>query len=94
VVTLRARVLATFRSSMEVGVRVTAENPLTGETHLTTTALLTFVALNPDGSRAEVRPLKLEREAERAAFHAAHSRRRERLERKGALAEWQRLLEP
>jgi acyl-CoA hydrolase len=94
VVTLRARVLATFRSSMEVGVRVTAENPLTGQTHLTTTALLTFVALNPDGSRATVPPLKLETDAERAAFQAAHSRRRERLERKAAPAEWQQLLEP
>ena len=30
IVTLRARVLAAFRSSMEVGVTVTAENPLSG----------------------------------------------------------------
>lgn len=94
VVTLRARVLATFRSSMEVGVRVTAEDPLTGEQHLTTTALLTFVALNSDGTRAEVPPLKLETEAERAALKAAHARRHGRLERKGRLPEWQRLLEP
>jgi acyl-CoA hydrolase len=94
VVTLRARVLAAFRSSMEVGVRVTAENPLTGEHHLTTTALLTFVALDSDGSRAEVPPLKLATEAERAAFDAAHLRRRARLERKGVAPEWQRLLEP
>src|SRR6516165_3771105 len=56
VVTLRARVLAAFRSSMEVGVRVTAENPLVGQHHLTTTALLTFVALNSDGTRAAVPP--------------------------------------
>jgi len=93
VVTLRARVLAAFRSSMEVGVRVSAENPLTGEHHLTTTALLTFVALNSDGSRGAVPPLKIETEAERAAFDAAHLRRRARLERKGAAPEWQRLLE-
>lgn len=94
VVTLRARVLAAFRSSMEVGVRVTAENPLTGEHHLTTTALITFVALNPDGSRAEVPPLLLETDAERAAFEAAHVRRKERLARKDTVLEWQRLLEP
>ena len=94
VVTLRARVLAAFRSSMEVGVRVTAENPLTGEHHLTTTALLTFVAINPDGSTAEVPRLMLETEAERAAFEAAHMRRRARLERKESVASWQRLLEP
>ena len=94
VVTLRARVLAAFRSSMEVGVRVSAENPLTGEQHLTTTALITFVALNPDGSRAEVPPLRLETDEERAAFQAAHARRRERLERKQNVSAWQRLLEP
>ncbi|HET9155321.1 MAG TPA: acyl-CoA thioesterase [Myxococcaceae bacterium] len=94
VVTLRARVLAAFRSSMEVGVRVTAENPLTGEQHLTTTALLTFVALNPDGSRAQVPPLTLHTEAERSAFEAAHTRRRGRLERKASVVAWQRLLEP
>jgi len=94
VVTLRARVLAAFHSSMEVGVRVTAENPLTGEQHLTTTALLTFVALNKDGSRAQVPPLKLETEAERAAFEAAHARRHGRLERKASVVAWQRLLEP
>jgi acyl-CoA hydrolase len=94
VVTLRARVLAAFKSSMEVGVRVIAENPLTGEQHLTTTALITFVALEPDGSRAPVPPLLLESDAERAAFEAAHARRRERLERKGSVTAWKRLLEP
>jgi acyl-CoA hydrolase len=94
VVTLRARVLAAFRSSMEVGVRVIAENPLTGEQHLTTTALITFVALEPDGKRAPVPPLLLESDEERAAFEAAHARRRERLARKGSVLAWQRLLEP
>jgi acyl-CoA hydrolase len=93
VVTLRARVLAAFRSSMEVGIRVSAENPLTGEHHLTTTALVTFVALEPDGSRAQVPPLRLDTANERAAFEAAHARRRERLERKGSVLEWQRLLD-
>lgn len=94
VVTLRARVLAAFRSSMEIGVGVTAENPLTGEQHLTTTALITFVALNPDGSRAEVPPLRLDTADERAAFQSAHLRRKERLGRRDSVREWQRLLEP
>ncbi len=93
VVTLRARVLAAFRSSMEVGIRVSAENPLTGEHHLTTTALVTFVALEADGSRAQVPPLRLDTDDERAALEAAHARRRERLERKGSVLEWQRLLD-
>jgi len=94
VVTLRARVLAVFRSSMEVGVRVTAENPLIGQEQLTTTALLTFVALDPDGSRAEVPPLLLETPEERAACEAAHARRQHRLSRKANVADWQRLLAP
>ncbi|MGZ3446218.1 MAG: acyl-CoA thioesterase [Myxococcaceae bacterium] len=93
VVTLRARVLAAFRSSMEVGIGVSAENPLTGEHHLTTTALVTFVAIEPDGSRAQVPPLRLDTDDERAAFEAAHARRRERLERKGSVLGWRRLLD-
>jgi acyl-CoA hydrolase len=36
---------AVWRSSMEVGVRVEAENPYTGETRHTSTAYLTMVAL-------------------------------------------------
>src|SRR6476646_2922929 len=39
IVTLRARVLATFHTSMEVGVTVHAENPIIGEQSLTTSAL-------------------------------------------------------
>ena len=93
VVTLRSRVLATFKSSMEVGVMVTAENPLTGEHHLTTSALTTFVALNTNGGRALVPPLLLETPAEKAASEAAHTRRKARLERKGKVAEWTQLLD-
>jgi len=93
VVTLRARVLAAFHSSMEVGVRVTSENPLTGERFLATSALITFVALHSDGSRAEVPPLRLHTADERAAFEAAHARRQARLARKADVVQWQRLLE-
>src|SRR6516225_584444 len=60
IVTLRARVLAAFHTSMEVGVMVTGENPLTGEYHLTTSALLTFVALDRNGNKVRVPPLMME----------------------------------
>lgn len=93
VVTLKGLVLAAFRSSMEVGVMVTAENPLIGEQHLTTSALLTFVALNANGGRAEVPPLLLQTPEEKAASEAAHSRRKARLERKGRVAEWTQLFD-
>ena len=92
VVTLRARVLAAFHTSMEVGVTVHAENLLTGAQHLTTSALLTFVALNPDGTKAQVPPLLLQTEAERAAFAQAHVRRKARLERKQSGGSWQAVL--
>jgi hypothetical protein len=51
------------------------------------------VALLPDGTRAEVPPLRLETAEERAASEAAHARRVQRLSRKGNVAEWRRLLE-
>jgi acyl-CoA hydrolase len=92
IVTLRARVLAAFHTSMEVGVTVTAEDPFTGARHLTTSALLTFVALAADGSKILVPPLLLETDDERQAFEQAHVRRNERLARKNRGGGWQRLL--
>ncbi len=91
IVTLRARVLAAFNTSMEVGVIVTSENPFTGETSITTSALLTFVAKSLDGRKIRVPPLRLESEAERLAFQEAHARRDERLARKSQTEGWRRL---
>jgi acyl-CoA hydrolase len=94
IVTLHARVLAAFRTSMEVGVTVTAENPLTGAKQLTTSALLTFVALAKDGTKVPVPPLLLETDAERLAFKEAHARRDDRLARKDQGNEWLNVLGP
>jgi acyl-CoA hydrolase len=91
IVTLRARVIAAFNTSMEVGVTVSAENPFSGETSLTTSALLTFVAFGGDGRKTRVPPLKLESEAERLAFREAQARREERLARKDQIASWRQL---
>lgn len=92
-VTLRARVLAAFRTSLEVGVKVTAENPYSGVHTLTTSALMTFVALSSDGARAEVPPLLLETDAERRTFAEAKARRAERLGRRDKRNDWQRVFE-
>lgn len=90
---LKARVLAAFKTSMEVGVTVHSENPLTGERALTTSALLTFVALDADGKRVEVPPLKLETADEKAANAEALVRRKERLARRGEeTASWHALV--
>src|SRR4051812_14236701 len=73
IVVLRARVIAAFNTSMEVGVTVTAENPLTGEQSLTTSALLTFVALDAQGDKVPVPRLELETEDERKAAAEAEA---------------------
>jgi acyl-CoA hydrolase len=93
-VTLHARVIATFRTSMEVGVTVTAENPMTGDKHLTTSALLTFVALTAEGKKVPVPPLKLETEQEHEAFREAEQRRQDRLARKQTSLAWLRVIKP
>jgi acyl-CoA hydrolase len=92
--TLHGRVLAAFKTSMEVGVTVHAENPLTGEKRLTTSALLTFVALDKDGKRVPVPPLLLTTEEERAAFEGAEERRAQRIARQKESHEWLRVMGP
>jgi acyl-CoA hydrolase len=89
---LRARVLAAFRTSMEVGVTVHAENPLTGERSLTTSALMTFVALNQERGRVQVPPLQLETEDERVAAREAEERRTQRMARKKEAQAWLRVM--
>jgi acyl-CoA hydrolase len=92
IVTLRARLLAAFHTSMEVGVTVMAENPFTGDQHLTTSALLTFVALDRNGNKVRVPPLLMESPADRRTFVEAHHRRDARLARKSKGYTWQRML--
>ena len=58
VMTFKASVNAAWRTSMEVGVRVEAENPRTRERRHTTTAYLTLVALDADGQPTDVAPLR------------------------------------
>jgi acyl-CoA hydrolase len=55
--TVKATVNAAWRSSMEVGVRVESEDVRTGEVLHTSTAYLTMVALDDDGSPTEVPPI-------------------------------------
>lgn len=78
-VTCRAAVNAAWRSSMEVGVRVEAENPRTGECAHTSTAYLTMVALDEDGKPSEVPALEVTSEAEKRRQREAELRRRNRL---------------
>lgn len=76
---LRARVNAVWRTSMEVGVRVEAETPRTGEVRHTNTAYLTMVALDDDGNPTGVPGLELDGPDEERRERDAQTRRRNRL---------------
>jgi acyl-CoA hydrolase len=80
IVELRAQVNAAFRTSMEAGVRIESEDPLTGERRHACTAFLTFVAQDDDGKPVEVPPLDLETAEDRQRHADAHERRAIRLE--------------
>jgi len=78
-VTLNAMVNAAWRTSMEVGVRVEAENPHTGVIRHTNTAYLTMVALDESGRPSPVPPLVAESPVEERRMREAELRRRNRL---------------
>ncbi len=80
VVNLKASVNFTSRTSMEIGVRVDAENPKTGEMFHTASAYLTFVALGADGKPTAVPQLIIDDIHEERRFKAALKRREERLQ--------------
>ena len=68
-----------FTTSMEVGVKVYAENVMTGERRHTSSAYLTFVALDMDQKAHPVRPLILETPEDQRRWEDAGERRRVRL---------------
>ena len=78
-VTCRAKVNAAWRTSMEVGVRVEAENPRSGEVRHTSTAYMTMVALDDDGRPTPVPALATEGEDEVRRQREAELRRSNRL---------------
>ena len=86
-VTIKAVINMTGRTSMEIGARVETEDLMTGvKTHLAS-AYLTFVALDDNHRPAEIPPLELITEKD-------HRRNREALERrKSRLAEKKKELE-
>jgi acyl-CoA hydrolase len=82
---LRARVTATFQTSLEVEVEVFSEETLTGARKLTSRAYLTFVAIDRAGGRVPVPPLLLETEEDRNKARDAEARRAARLDAKRRL---------
>jgi acyl-CoA hydrolase len=79
-VVMKASVNFVGRTSMEVGVRVEAEELLTGRRRHTNSCYLTFVAVDQKGRPVEVPDLLPETPDERRRFEAAKQRRQRRLE--------------
>lgn len=77
IVTLKACVNASWKTSMEVGVKVEAENPLTRQQIQACKAYLTFVALDEQGQRRQVPslPSYLGRDQMRRAKEAEQRRK-------------------
>jgi acyl-CoA hydrolase len=84
--TLRASVNAVWRTSLEVGVRVEAEDMLSGRVRHTNSAYLTMVALDAEGRPTTVPPLSTEDDEDRRREREAQ------LRRSGALAEREAIL--
>ena len=77
--TMKASVNFVGRTSMEVGVRVEAENAITGEKRHTASAYLTYVALGQNRRPIPLPPLLLETEEDRHRNAEASARRQTRL---------------
>jgi acyl-CoA hydrolase len=78
-IVLEAQVNCAFHTSVEVGVDVFSENYVKGERNHTTTALLTFVALDENGNPSPVPPLILKTSEEKRRYREAGERRKTRL---------------
>ena len=83
-VVMKASVNFVGRTSMEVGVRVEAEQLLTGRRRHTNSCYLTYVAVDANGRPTEVPSLVPETPDEQRRYAAAQDRRRRRLEEREA----------
>jgi acyl-CoA hydrolase len=76
---LQSSVNRVFRTSMEVGVRVQVEDLLTGHRKHTSSAYLTFVAIDAHGRRIPIPPVIPETDDEKRRYAEADERRSYRL---------------
>jgi acyl-CoA hydrolase len=78
-VVLRAAVNRAFRTSMEVGVKVSAENLQSGDVRHVASAYLTFVAVDKERKPQQVPPAVPETDDEKRRYEQAGERRAYRL---------------
>jgi acyl-CoA hydrolase len=90
IITLRASVNYVWKTSCEVGVRVTAENPRSGENFHTASAYATMVALDGNGRPTRMLPIHPQTLDEKRRYDEAKARRTARLELKKQNAERER----
>ena len=83
IVILKGRMHYAGKSSMEVGVEVYSENGLTGERFHTSSAILTYVAVDTAGKPVFVPKLILTTDEEKKHYQEALVRKEQRLERLG-----------
>jgi len=83
-VTLKASLNYVGKTSMEVGVRVEAEDVLTGQVMHTNSAYLVYVALDESGHPVEVPPLIAETPEEKQRMVEGEQRQKERLRKRKA----------
>ena len=88
IVNLFASVNFVSKTSMEVGVRIEAENPIENIRYHTASAYLTFVALNSMGEPQPIPQLIAESDDERKRMAGGKERRRLRLEKRELLRKY------
>lgn len=81
---VKAAVNRAWRSSMEIGVQVAAENSFQGDRRHVVSAFLTFVALDKNGAPKPVPAVLPETDVERRRYESAGQRREARLELRAA----------
>jgi acyl-CoA hydrolase len=82
IVTLKSSINYVWKTSCEVGVKVTAENPRSGESFHTATAYVTMVALDSNGRPTLMPPIVPETDDQKRRYEEAKARRISRLELK------------
>lgn len=82
IVNLKAKVNFVGKTSMEVGVRVDAENPRTGEVFKTAKAYLTFVAIDENGAPKLIPSIQCENKEDERRFEQGKIRKQIRIKHK------------
>jgi acyl-CoA hydrolase len=71
---LKSSVNYAHKTSMEIGVRIDAESPLTGEVSHTATAYLTFVAIDKNNRPSSIPKIRPETKDEKRRYERAKER--------------------